>query len=131
MRLEDLDYELPEELIAQHPTAARDAARLLVPGLGEGLVHRSVRDLPSLLPPSLIVWNDARVIPARLRGTRPSGGKAELLLLEPDRDAAVDAPASAAGHGVPGSPERWLALGRANKPLKPGQQLLFGDALRA
>jgi S-adenosylmethionine:tRNA ribosyltransferase-isomerase len=111
MKIEALDYELPEELIAQHPTAARDAARLLVPSLAGTAMHRSIRDLPALLTPGLIVWNDARVIPARLRGERPSGGKAELLLLEPDADAAAGA----------GAAETWLALGRANKPLQVGR----------
>jgi len=121
MKIEALDYELPEELIAQHPTAARDAARLLVPSLSGDAAHRGIRDLPELLTPGLIVWNDARVIPARLRGERPSGGKAELLLLEPD----LDAPPSEGGA------EAWLALGRANKPLQVGHALSFGDALRA
>ncbi|MBK6578063.1 MAG: tRNA preQ1(34) S-adenosylmethionine ribosyltransferase-isomerase QueA [Sandaracinaceae bacterium] len=121
MKIEALDYELPEELIAQHPTAARDAARLLVPSLAGTAMHRSIRDLPALLTPGLIVWNDARVIPARLRGERPSGGKAELLLLEPDADAAAGA----------GAAETWLALGRANKPLQVGHQLMLGGALHA
>jgi len=121
MKIEALDYELPEELIAQHPTAARDAARLLVPSLPGAAAHRGVRDLPELLTPGLIVWNDARVIPARLRGERPSGGKAELLLLEPDVDAAPSADGS----------ETWLVMGRANKPLQVGHELLLGGALHA
>ncbi|MCB9661465.1 MAG: tRNA preQ1(34) S-adenosylmethionine ribosyltransferase-isomerase QueA [Sandaracinaceae bacterium] len=124
MRIEDLDYDLPEALIAQHPTAARDAARLLVPHLPEAQRHRGVAELPALLEPSLIVWNDARVIPARLRGSRESGGKAELLLLEPVQDVAGATPGQARR-------EVWLALGKANKPLKPGHVLRFGDALRA
>lgn len=121
MKIEALDYELPEELIAQHPTAARDAARLLVPSREGSAQHRGIRDLPELLEPGLIVWNDARVIPARLRGERPSGGKAELLLLEPDLDAGSSG----------GVVETWLALGRANKPLQVGHELLLGGALRA
>ncbi|MCA9534219.1 MAG: tRNA preQ1(34) S-adenosylmethionine ribosyltransferase-isomerase QueA [Myxococcales bacterium] len=130
MRTDDLDYELPEELIAQHPTPVRDAARLLVPALHGEDRHRSVRDLPSLVPPALFVWNDARVIPARLRGVRASGGKAELLLLEPAPDEAPSA-AEPRSRGGRGAEEVWLALGRANKPLRPGQELHFGEALSA
>jgi S-adenosylmethionine:tRNA ribosyltransferase-isomerase len=82
MRIEDLDYALPPELIAQEPAAKRTAARLLVLA-GDALGHRTVADLPSLLRPGdLLVLNDARVIPARVHGRRPTGGRLELLLLE-------------------------------------------------
>ena len=78
------DYELPEERIAQHPLAERDAARLLVDrGPGVEPEHRVVRDLPDLLEPGdLLVLNTTRVLPARLHLRKASGGAAEVLLLE-------------------------------------------------
>ena len=117
MLVSELDYELPPDLIAQRPLARREASRLLVPGADGAARDRSVADLPQLLPRSLIVWNDTRVIPARLRGQRPTGGKVELLLLEPSEGSA------------PEGAELWRAMGRANRPLRPGAELLFGDAL--
>ncbi len=83
MRLEDLDYALPPELIAQEPAAERTAARLLaVTRDPRGLAHHTVAALPRLLRRGdLLVLNDARVIPARVHGRRPSGGRLELLLL--------------------------------------------------
>jgi S-adenosylmethionine:tRNA ribosyltransferase-isomerase len=83
MRLDDLVYELPPERIAQEPAAERTDARLLVLD-GEALVHAHVRDLPARLRPGdVLVLNDTRVIPARVHGRRPSGGRLELLLCEP------------------------------------------------
>jgi S-adenosylmethionine:tRNA ribosyltransferase-isomerase len=101
------DYELPEQLIAQHPPAERDGGRLLVLA-GSGCEHRSVRELAELIPSgALVVVNDSRVIRARLFGTRrPGGGRIELFLLR-----------RLSGSGAR---ERWSALGRANKPLRPG-----------
>ncbi len=101
------DYELPERLIAQHPPAERDGGRLLVLGR-DGIEHRRVRDFSELLPErALVVVNDSRVIKARLLGTRRgTGGRAELFLLR--KLSGAD--------GV----ERWSALGRASKPLRPG-----------
>ena len=83
--LADFDYELPPERIAQHPIEPRDAARLLVDHLGgQRLEHRGVRELPELLAPGdLLVLNRTRVIPARLFGTKDSGGKVEVLLVHP------------------------------------------------
>jgi S-adenosylmethionine:tRNA ribosyltransferase-isomerase len=105
-----LDYELPEELIAKRPLAARDAGRLLVLDRGE-VTHRMVRELPLLLPQgALLVVNDTRVRRARVHGTRRgSGGKVELLLLGPSTTAARS-----------DGREVWEALGRASKPLRPG-----------
>src|SRR5262245_56840562 len=89
MTLDDLDYALPPELIAQHPAPARTDPRLMAVDRTTGeRRYASVRDLPELLRPSdLLVVNDARVLPARVRGRRPSGGRIELLLLR-----AVDGP---------------------------------------
>ena len=79
MRLSDLDYELPEELIAQQPLARRDASRLLVVDVGEDEVEdRSFAELPRLLPPSLLIFNDTRVFPARLLGNKSTGGQVEV-----------------------------------------------------
>jgi S-adenosylmethionine:tRNA ribosyltransferase-isomerase len=114
VRTDDLDYELPEELVAQRPLEQRDAARLLVVGgAGEGLGHQSVKALPDLLPPCLVVLNDTRVINARLLGHKPTGGRVELLLLERLSEAGVT--------------ERWKAMGRASKKLSPGTRVHFGD----
>ena len=76
------DYELPPELIAQHPPAERDAGRLLVlDRAGGGLADRRIADLPELLSPGdLLVFNDTRVLPARLHARKPTGGRVEILL---------------------------------------------------
>ena len=108
MDVAEFDYELPEELIAQAPLPERDASRLLVlPRRSGHPQHRIIRDLPELLRAGdLLVVNDARVIPARLHGHKEgSGGKVELLLVEP----------------LPGGD--WLALGQASKPLRPGTRV--------
>ncbi len=105
--MEPPDYELPDEQVAQHPLAQRDAARLLV-ALGGTVRHLSVADLPSLLGPGdLVVLNTSRVLPARLRLAKQSGGAAEVLLLEP----------------VPGEPGAWEALVRPGRRLAPGTVL--------
>jgi S-adenosylmethionine:tRNA ribosyltransferase-isomerase len=99
----ELDYELPKDRIAQTPLPERDAARLLCMARGGlGLRQEHVRALPELLAPSLIVLNDTRVLPARLLGHKPSGGKVELLLVERLSE--------------PGERERWLALGKGVRP---------------
>jgi S-adenosylmethionine:tRNA ribosyltransferase-isomerase len=78
--LGDFDFALPLELIAQHPAAQRSGSRLL-DGSGTQPVDRIFRDLPSLLAPGdLLVFNDTRVVKARLYGEKPTGGKAELLI---------------------------------------------------
>jgi S-adenosylmethionine:tRNA ribosyltransferase-isomerase len=114
MDVAEFDYELPEELIAQAPLPERDASRLLVlPKSGAGpLQHRMVRDLPALLRSGdLLVANDARVIPARLRGRKAgTGGHVELLLVEPLGGAD------------------WLALGGSSKPLREGSEVEVADA---
>src|SRR5260370_2867656 len=108
MRVDLFDFELPQELIAQRPAVPRDSARLLDVA-ADGLHDRTVRDLPSLLEPGdLLVFNDTKVIPARLLGTRRSGGKVEALLI---RQQGAD---------------RWLALAKPGKRLKVGDVLTFG-----
>ncbi|MCH8195936.1 MAG: S-adenosylmethionine:tRNA ribosyltransferase-isomerase, partial [Chloroflexi bacterium] len=84
MRTSDFDYALPPELIAQRPIEPRDDARLLaVDRAGGAITHRRFFELGDLLQPGdLLVFNDSRVIPARLRARRvDTGGSAELLLL--------------------------------------------------
>ena len=106
------DYPLPEAAIAQRPVEPRCAARLLVgPGLSDAgsMGHATVADLPSLLGPGdLVVVNDTRVLPARLSLRKASGGRAEVLLLEP------------LGADV----SRWQALVRPGRRL-PDSSLLY------
>jgi S-adenosylmethionine:tRNA ribosyltransferase-isomerase len=84
MKASDFDYDLPAELIAQRPLEPRDASRLLVLDRASGnITHRHFRDLGDYLRPGdVLVANDSRVIPARLFGRKPTGGKVEILLLE-------------------------------------------------
>jgi S-adenosylmethionine:tRNA ribosyltransferase-isomerase len=115
------DYELPPELIAQHPVAQRDQSRLLVVGR-EAFQHRSFADVPDILQPGdVLVLNDTRVIAARLRGTRdPSGGAVELLLLHPAGGARYDERAAS-----------WIALARPARRLRAGEAMRFGEFGRA
>jgi len=107
MRVDLFDFDLPEDLIAQRPAAPRDAARLLDVA-PDGLHDRTVRDLPSLLQKGdLLVFNDTKVIPARLIGTRKAGGKVEALLI---RELG---------------PDRWRAFARPTKRMKTGDTLAF------
>jgi len=107
MRVDLFDFELRQELIAQRPAAPRDSARLLDVA-ADGLHDRTVRDLPQLLQPGdLLIFNDTKVIPARLLGTRPTGGKVEVLLIR-ER-----------GEG------EWLCFARPTKRLKEGDALTF------
>jgi S-adenosylmethionine:tRNA ribosyltransferase-isomerase len=112
MRLEDFDYELPEERIAQTPLEPRDAARLLVDRGNAPPQHLTVADLPGLLRPGdVVVVNESRVIPARLRLRRATGGAVEVLLLEP----------LAADRTV------WEALVRPARRLRAGEELVSPD----
>jgi S-adenosylmethionine:tRNA ribosyltransferase-isomerase len=108
--LDLFDYELPEELIAATPAERRDQSRLLVLDRRTGaLEHRRFLDLPELLTAGdLLVMNDARVIPARLRARRTSGGAVELLLVRPRR---------------PDVPHVWLAIVNGRGRLKEGEVL--------
>ncbi|HZO61637.1 MAG TPA: tRNA preQ1(34) S-adenosylmethionine ribosyltransferase-isomerase QueA [Gaiellaceae bacterium] len=102
MHSSELDYELPPELIAQHPATPRDASRLLVYDRASGAVrHRVFADLPAEIGGALVVVNDTRVVPARIAIERPRG---EVLLVE------------ALGDGV------WEALARPTRRLRPGRR---------
>lgn len=110
MRTADFRYPLPPELIAQHPAAERDGSRLLVLHRNDGrLEHRQFTDLPDhLRPGDVLVLNDSRVIPARLRGFKPaSGGEIELLLLT--ENAVND----------------WWVLLRPGKRVRSGTRICF------
>ena len=79
MFISDFDYDLPDELIAQYPAADRRGSRLLE--LGEPIADRTFSELPKLLRPGdLLVFNDTRVIKARLAATKETGGRAEILI---------------------------------------------------
>ncbi|MBS2025291.1 MAG: tRNA preQ1(34) S-adenosylmethionine ribosyltransferase-isomerase QueA [Deltaproteobacteria bacterium] len=123
MHVADFDFPLPPELIAQAPLPERDASRLLTLSRSTGAIaHRMVRGLPSLLRAGdVLVVNDARVIPARLHGKkRDTGGKVELLLVEPFS-------ASARGQGARDlQATDWLAIGGSSKPLRQGAVVDIG-----
>jgi S-adenosylmethionine:tRNA ribosyltransferase-isomerase len=117
MRVDTFHYELPQDLIAQHPAPEREDARLMVlPARGTVIDHRKVSDLPDLVEQgSLFVVNDTRVIPARILGRKPTGGAFEWLLVR--RTGAREL------EKVPGQrrgDEIWRALGKGIGPLKPG-----------
>lgn len=83
--VQDFGYDLPEDRIARYPAARRDESRLLVaPRTGGPFHHRVFRDLPALMRPGdLLVVNESRVLPVRLLGAKPTGARAEVLLLRP------------------------------------------------
>jgi S-adenosylmethionine:tRNA ribosyltransferase-isomerase len=115
MRVDDFDFQLPEELIALRPAVPRDAARLLVvePDASPPFADRMILDLPKLLRPGdALVFNDTKVIPAELRGVRERDGTtAQVSVTLTER---IDA-------------SRWHALARPAKRLKPGDRLVFGE----
>lgn len=112
-----MDFHLPEELIAQQPLADRSASRMLVVDRkAHRWEDRTFRDLPEYLGPGdCLVLNDSRVIPARLYGQRPQGGRVEVLLLRP----------AASG------PRDWEALVRPGRKLPSGARIHFDDTLSA
>lgn len=111
MKTSDFDYYLPQELIAQTPAEPRDSSRLmLVSRKDNSLEHKNFRDLPEYLQSGdVMVFNDSRVMPARLYGTRSSGGKVELLLLNRI------------------SPGKWRALVRPGRRMQPGVDFQISD----
>jgi S-adenosylmethionine:tRNA ribosyltransferase-isomerase len=110
MLTSELDYELPEDLIAQTPAEPRDASRLmLVDAATGGISHHTFRDLPRFLRPGdALVLNETKVLPARLLASRPNGGEVELLFLRRREDGL------------------WEALARPSKRLRPGMALAAG-----
>jgi len=117
MQLTDFDFVLPEALIAQEPVARRDASRLMLLNRSAGQITTgpfgSFIDL--LQAGDLLVLNDTRVIPARLYGTKTSGGKVEVFLVRRQ----------------PGSQEIWTCLLRSSKPPRPGTQIAMGQGVIA
>ncbi|PHS25901.1 MAG: tRNA preQ1(34) S-adenosylmethionine ribosyltransferase-isomerase QueA [Methylophaga sp.] len=113
MQRTDFKFELPEQLIAQYPSAERNASRLLVlDGKSGQISDRHFIDLPSLLQPNdLLVFNDTKVIPARLLGQKDSGGQVEVLV-----ERVLD-------------DHRVLAHIRSSKSPKAGRRLLLEDSL--
>ncbi len=109
--LSDFDYHLPTDLIAQEPPADRDGGRMLIVDRSAGtLTDAMVRDLPTMLRKhDLVVVNNTRVIPGRLRGKRETGGAVEVLLLNRDQD----------------EPGLWTALARPAKKLPIGTEISF------
>jgi S-adenosylmethionine:tRNA ribosyltransferase-isomerase len=107
MRSSDLDYELPRGLIAQRPVEPRDASRLLIYRRSTGEVrHSRFADLATELGSELLVVNDTRVVPARLKLRRETGGEVEVLLIERLDDDGM-----------------WEALARPSRRLHEGEQL--------
>jgi len=115
MRTSDFHYSLPQELIAQYPASPRTASRLLVvDGASGGWRDQRFTDLPALLQAGdLLVFNDTRVIPARLFGRKDSGGRVETLI-----------------ERVLGARQALVQV-RASKPPRPGQKLMLEDGVTA
>ncbi len=113
MLVSELDYELPDDRIAQRPAEPRDASRLMVVDVRRGTIaHRTFRDLPEYLQEGdALVLNETKVMPARVKAKKPTGGEVELLFLRdlgPERD------------------DSWEVLARPSKRLKPGLGLSAG-----
>ncbi|WP_318467243.1 tRNA preQ1(34) S-adenosylmethionine ribosyltransferase-isomerase QueA [Photobacterium leiognathi] len=111
MQVSDFDFELPDELIARYPQPERTASRLLqMTGNTGELAHKCFKDVLDLVQPGdLLVFNNTRVIPARMFGHKASGGKIEVLVERMLDDKSI------------------LAHVRASKPPKPGNELLLGE----
>jgi S-adenosylmethionine:tRNA ribosyltransferase-isomerase len=116
MDVADFDFDLPPDRIAQEPASPRDASRLMVMDRATGGVthHRFAELAGELTAGDLLVLNDTKVIPARLLGTKPTGGGIEVLLLEPA-----------------GAPDEWRALIAGGKSVRPGVPLTLRAGLRA
>ena len=112
MQLSDYDYELPDELIARFPTEERRGSRLL--DVGATLTDRQFAELPAVLRSGdLLVFNDTRVIPARLFGRKATGGRVELLIERVEEET------------------RALVMLKASKTPKPGAEIDFGEGVMA
>jgi S-adenosylmethionine:tRNA ribosyltransferase-isomerase len=115
-RLDDYSYELPPELIAQIPSERREGSRLMIVHRGSGLIrHQRFTDLETWLRAGdVVILNDTRVVPARLLGSKESGGRIELLVLYPATDS---------------NPYRCLV--KAKRPPKPGTMLFLAGGVQA
>ena len=113
MKLEEFDYYLPEELIAQVPIAKRDESRLLVVDKNEKTIeHKVFKDIIDYLEPGdCLVRNNTKVIPARLYGKKETGANVEFVLLKQ----------------IEG--DIWESIVRPGNKLKPGTKVLFGDGI--
>ena len=115
MKTSDFDYHLPQELIAQHPAEKRELSRMMTldKHSGESACHL-FRDFPQMLKAGdLLVINDTRVIPARLKGNRSSGAKVELFLLHPENNG------------------NWRCLVNPGRKVRPGDRVEFAGKLSA
>lgn len=119
MRLEELDFDCPAERIAQHPLEPRDSCRLMfLPAVGAAR-HLVFSDLGSVLRPGdTLVFNDSRVLPARVEARKVSGGAVELLFLH------------RCGKGDEDGAECWEVLAKPSHRLRPGGELTLGDGER-
>ena len=120
MRVERFSFDLPPELVAQEPAPERELARLMVVR-DAGVDHARIKDLAEHIPNgSLVVVNDTKVIRARILGTKEgSGGKAEVFLVRKEPDPSGDEVAEPPR-------QRWRAMARASKPLRPGARVISG-----
>lgn len=117
MHISEFDYELPEELIAQMPADKRENSRMMVLDKNEQTIeHKHFYDILDYLNENdLLVLNDTKVIPARLFGTKETGGKIEVFLLEAQSEGS----------------NNWSCLIKPSKKVKPGTIITIGDELKA
>jgi len=120
--IEDYDYKLPEDLIAQEPVAERDHSRLLTLDRQSGkLSHHVFKELDAFLNPSdVLVINDTRVVPGRLLGKKETGGRVEVLIIN-----------YAKGMQSPSRSKQFDCLIKASKPTRVGTQLFFSENVQA
>jgi S-adenosylmethionine:tRNA ribosyltransferase-isomerase len=116
MKTADFDYQLPSELIAQHPAMRRDEARMLSLRVGDGrLRHRSIVDFPDYLRPGdALVLNNTRVIPARTHGVKATGGRVECLFIEPMENVERE----------------WLVMMKSSHRPREGSIITISDELK-
>ncbi|MEW6351740.1 MAG: tRNA preQ1(34) S-adenosylmethionine ribosyltransferase-isomerase QueA [Thermodesulfobacteriota bacterium] len=121
-RLSAYEYELPAELIAQAPSPCRDMSRLLLIDRKSGRIrHHRFREIADLLSPSdLLVMNETRVVPAALHGIKTTGGRVELLVIDP---AAPDK------RGNPEEPAVRLCMVKSSKPVREGARIVMGPGV--
>ena len=123
MKLELFDYNLPKELIAQFPTKKREDSRLLIVDRKTGKIYHEIfKNLPKFLKPGdLIIVNDTKVIPARLKGKKKTGGKVEIFLLNPVRENG----------GKKDDEQVWEVLINSSKKVKIPSNIILEKGLEA